>query len=60
MIIVGAVIPDMPPGNGSAPTDIISGDVPEDIIWGPGEPFIVLAESPVALAQAEEWINGVG
>jgi hypothetical protein len=60
IVLVGSVIPDVPLGSVSAPSDIVDGEeAAADIITGPGSPYILSVDSGTAVEDAKEWLNAV-
>jgi hypothetical protein len=57
IVLLGSVVTDDRPQDNAVPTDIVDGEEEEDIVSGPREPLIVIAENADAVAQAEEWLN---
>ena len=60
IVLVGSVIPDVPPERVSAPLDIVEGEesVP-DIITGPRSPRVLSVDSGTVIKDAKEWLDGL-
>ena len=60
IVLVGSVIPDVPPESLSAPSDIVDGEEGvADIITGPRAPRVLSVESGTVIEDAKEWLNGI-
>ena len=60
IVLVGSVIPDVPPESVSAPSDIVDGEESvADIITGPRSPCVLSVDSGSVIEDAKEWLNAV-
>jgi hypothetical protein len=60
IVLVGSVIPDVPPESVSAPSDIVDGEESvADIITGPGSPRVLSVDSGTVIEDAKEWLNAI-